>query len=123
MSSETTTAFFNLDDAVGVPVNAGIACKTLASGSEMTFCVFEIAPGSEIPEHSHAEEQTALLLSGTLEAIVDGEPHTLRPGHGYHAGSWVKHGPNRNPGPDTAVCVDVFSPARSGPPPFAQAEE
>jgi quercetin dioxygenase-like cupin family protein len=121
-ATDTTKAaggFFGLATTPGDPVGPGVSCRTLAAGEQMTFCVFEIAPGAEVPEHSHAEEQTALVLSGTLDAQVDGETRSLGKWEGYFAPAGVKHGPNRNNGTESVLCVDVFSPARTGRAPFA----
>jgi quercetin dioxygenase-like cupin family protein len=121
-ATETTNAaggFFGLATTPGDPVAPGVTCRTLAAGEQMTFCVFEIAPGAEVPAHSHPEEQTALVLSGTLDAQVDGEARSLGKWEGYYAPALVEHGPNRNNGTEPVLCVDIFSPARGGRAPFA----
>ena len=79
-------------------------------GEQLTLAVVEIAPGAELPEHQHANEQFGIVLEGSVVFRVGDETRTVQPG-----GIW------RIP-PDTphaaiggeagAVVVDVFSPPR-----------
>jgi quercetin dioxygenase-like cupin family protein len=79
-----------LDDLAGLELLAvwdGIHARTI-EGERCAFAVVELDPGAVVPEHSHEHEQL-----GTWR-IPPNAPHEV------HAG------------PEGAVVVDVFAPAR-----------
>jgi len=69
----------------------------------------ELKAGSKMPEHSHAQEQIALVISGKMKLIVGGVPHELTAGQSYYLASNVPHGVETIE--DTTV-IDTFSPPR-----------
>lgn len=80
------------------------------NGERLTLALVELAPGSVVPEHRHENEQMGMVVSGSVTFTVDGETRTLGPG-----GTWRI--PSNRPhdvvtGPDGALVVDVFAPAR-----------
>jgi quercetin dioxygenase-like cupin family protein len=54
------------------------------------FCV-QYAPGGLIKEHDHAFEEAYFFLSGEIEAMADGETHTLRAGDCFWTGVGCPH--------------------------------
>jgi quercetin dioxygenase-like cupin family protein len=48
--------------------------------SQFNLFVLEYAPGGLIKEHDHAFEEAFVFLSGEIEAVLDGQPYTLRGG-------------------------------------------
>lgn len=81
-----------------------------ANGERLTMALVELAPGAVVPEHRHENEQMGMVVSGSVTFTVDGETRTLGPG-----GTWRI--PSNRPhdvvtGPDGALVVDVFAPAR-----------
>ncbi len=51
-----------------------LRCLTSLSGQDGDFCLLEaeVASGVLVPVHSHADRETFLVLSGTIEAWVEG---------------------------------------------------
>jgi quercetin dioxygenase-like cupin family protein len=80
------------------------------NGERLTLALVELAPDAVVPEHRHENEQMGMVVSGSVTFTVDGETRTLGPG-----GTWRI--PSNRPhdvvtGPDGALVVDVFAPAR-----------
>jgi quercetin dioxygenase-like cupin family protein len=98
---------------------AGQQPFTPAPGVSMSACWgtglmanrVEMLPGSEIPLHSHPEEQLGVIIEGELILDVDGEPHPLGPGQAYVVASGFRHGGRA--GADGCVLIDVFGPVRA----------
>jgi quercetin dioxygenase-like cupin family protein len=79
-------------------------------GELVTLGVIELDPDVDLPEHSHANEQLGLLLSGSLLLRVAGESRTLVPGELWRIPPDTPH--SGRAGPEGAVAIDVFGPAR-----------
>lgn len=80
------------------------------SGERMTMAFFRLAPGSQVPEHSHPHEQIGTVLKGSLTLFVDGGETLVEEGGAYiippdrpHAGKCGDV--------DTEI-IEVFSPVR-----------
>lgn len=79
-------------------------------GEHLTMAVVEIAPGAELPEHRHANEQFGMVIEGSVVFRVGDETRTVEPG-----GIWriPPHTPHAATGGESgAVVIDVFSPIR-----------
>jgi len=79
-------------------------------GDRVTLSVLELDAGAVVPEHSHENEQVGVLLEGAVTFTIGGETRELGPG-----ATWciVAHAPHSvTVGPDGALIVEVFSPAR-----------
>ena len=46
-------------------------------GHDMTLAIWEIEPGSGLPDHAHVQEQIVMVLSGEFELTVAGEKQVL----------------------------------------------
>jgi len=80
-------------------------------GEQLTLAVVELAPNAIVPEHRHPNEQCGLVISGQVTFRIADEERVLGPG-----GTWriVANTPHEVvTGPDGAVVIDVFAPARS----------
>jgi quercetin dioxygenase-like cupin family protein len=103
------SAFADLNAVGPQQIWDGLLARTV-HGDRMTLSVIELDPDTDVPEHSHENEQMGLLLEGSLTFRIGGETKELRPG-----GIWtiLAHVPHSvTTGPDGAVLVEVFSPAR-----------
>ncbi len=87
----------------------GIAARAL-HGSSITLGVIELEPDTALPEHHHVNEQLGVVVSGALEMTVGDESRTLGPGGTWTIAPGVPH--TGRAGPDGAIAIDVFSPAR-----------
>jgi quercetin dioxygenase-like cupin family protein len=87
----------------------GVVARAL-SGTEATLAAIELDPGAVVPEHSHVNEQTGILVRGSLTFTIGGETKELRPG-----AAWVIPGDTPHSvevGPEGASLVELFSPPR-----------
>jgi quercetin dioxygenase-like cupin family protein len=114
---------FDFRDTVGRPVSAfanmpeiaphviwdGVTGRVIA-GDRVTFAVIELEPNVVVPEHSHENEQLGVLAQGSLSFRIGGEERELRPGATWRIPGGVPH--DVQTGPDGAVVVEVFAPAR-----------
>jgi quercetin dioxygenase-like cupin family protein len=82
----------------------------VVDGSEATLAVIELDANAIVPEHSHANEQLGVLISGSLRFRIGDETRELGPG-----GMWLipPHVPHDvGVGPEGAVLVEAFAPRR-----------
>jgi quercetin dioxygenase-like cupin family protein len=87
----------------------GVTGRTV-HGERATLSLIELDPGAVVPEHSHENEQIGLLLKGSLRFEIGGEARALTPGGTWRILAQVPH--SVEVGPEGAVLVEVFSPAR-----------
>ena len=79
-------------------------------GERLTLAIVELAPNSVVPEHRHANEQLGIVIEGEVQFRIADEERLLGPG-----GTWriVGDTPHEvSAGPEGAVVIDVFAPAR-----------
>ena len=79
-------------------------------GERVTLGVVELEADSLVPEHSHANEQLGMVLSGSVIFRVGDESRELGPGGMWRIPSNAPH--EVRTGPDGAVVIDVFAPVR-----------
>jgi len=80
-------------------------------GEKLTLAIVELAPNAIVPEHRHANEQCGLVIEGEVRFRIDDEERLLGPG-----GTWRILGDTPHQvvtGPEGAVVIDVFAPARA----------
>lgn len=79
-------------------------------GEQLTLAVVEVEPGAELPEHSHVNEQLGMVIEGSVVFRVGSETKTVEPGGIWRIPTETPH--TVTGGPNGAVVVDIFSPAR-----------
>jgi quercetin dioxygenase-like cupin family protein len=104
------TAFARLDELAPLRVWDGVVGRAL-EGERVTFAVLELAPGTVVPEHAHEAEQVGVLVRGSLRFRVGGEERWLEAGDGWRIPSGAPH--EVVTGPEGAVAVEAFAPARA----------
>ena len=80
-------------------------------GERTTVAVVELAPNAIVPEHRHPNEQCGLVIEGEVRFRIGDEERLLGPG-----GTWRILGDTPHQvvtGPEGAVVIDVFAPARA----------
>src|SRR5581483_1513959 len=103
-------AFDVLDTIIPLQIWEGVSARVW-SGEKAALAAIELAPNSHVPEHSHENEQTGILLRGELTFRVGAETQHLAPGATWVVPSGVPH--EVRVGPDGALLVELFAPPRS----------
>jgi quercetin dioxygenase-like cupin family protein len=87
----------------------GITIKTLTYGRNTLFTEFRLKAGCTLPHHSHPQEQTGYLVSGSIRLTIGDEVHEVGPGDSWNIPSDVSHGADIM---EDSVAIEVFSPVR-----------
>jgi quercetin dioxygenase-like cupin family protein len=104
------SAFVELGEITPRLLFEGLVARTV-DGERMTLAVIELGPDAVVPEHSHENEQLGVLASGSLRFRIGDEERELGPGSTWRIPAHVSH--EVRTGPDGAVAVEVFAPARA----------
>lgn len=80
-------------------------------GERVTVALVELAANAEVPEHRHDNEQIGMVIEGRVTFTIEDETRELGPGGTWCIPSGAAH--HVDVGPEGAVVVDVFAPARS----------
>jgi quercetin dioxygenase-like cupin family protein len=104
------SAFDDLARLGPLPIWDGIVARAV-EGERLTLAVVELDPGAVAREHSHANEQLGMVLSGAMTFRIGDETRELGPGETWTIPSNVPH--EATAGPDGAVVLDVFAPPRA----------
>ncbi|PKL71178.1 MAG: cupin domain-containing protein [Chloroflexi bacterium HGW-Chloroflexi-4] len=101
--------FFHNDDQDYQEILPGIKVKTLVYGEKTLLSEFMMAKDSQLPLHSHPEEQTGYLVSGCIVLHANGEAQEMHPGD-----SWSFNGNQEHRAEilEDSVAVEVFAPVR-----------
>jgi quercetin dioxygenase-like cupin family protein len=81
------------------------------TGDEAALTAIEIEPNAVVPEHQHPNEQTGILIKGSLTFRIGEETQELRPGSMWVIPGSTPH--NVTAGPDGAFLVELFAPPRT----------
>jgi quercetin dioxygenase-like cupin family protein len=81
----------------------------LIHSDRVTHSWVEVDAGATFPEHQHPHEQIVTVLDGELDLVVDGVPHTLRPGVVFVIPPNVRHSGGSQTG---CKVLDAFAPGR-----------
>ena len=103
------TNLANLADLTPIQVWDGVVARRV-QGERLTLAAVELAPDAIVPTHRHANEQCGLVIEGEVTFRIGDEERVLGPG-----GTWRIVGDTPHSvvtGPDGAVVIDVFAPAR-----------
>lgn len=65
--------------------------RQFVSGEKLMFARIMLLKGCVVPEHSHPNEQIAVILSGALEFVVDGVSQVVRGGEVLVIPANVRH--------------------------------
>jgi quercetin dioxygenase-like cupin family protein len=87
----------------------GIEIKTLVFGEKMLLSEFHMNKGSQLPLHSHPQEQVGRLLQGRIALSVGSEKMELKPGDCWCVPGNMEHGAEII---EDSIAIEVFSPVR-----------
>jgi quercetin dioxygenase-like cupin family protein len=99
-----------LPEITPIQVWDGVVARRV-EGDQLTLAVVELAPSSIVPEHRHPNEQCGLVIRGEVTFRIAEEVRHFGPGGTWRILADVPH--EVETGPDGAVVIDVFAPARS----------
>ena len=99
------------DIAASYPIGIweGVLARTI-EGEQLSLAVVELDPGSVVSEHSHENEQLGFVVSGSVTFRIGDETRELGPGGAWQISPDIPH--EVHAGPEGAVVIDVFAPAR-----------
>jgi quercetin dioxygenase-like cupin family protein len=103
------SAFGDLGEIAPQQLAAGYLARAV-HGGRVTFAVVEIEPHAELPAHDHDNEQLGMVLTGSITFRIGEEERVLERGGTWVIPSGVSHFVRG--GPDGAVVLDIFAPAR-----------
>ena len=98
-----------LGDWPAIEAVPGVVRQVLACSEQLMIVKFVIAPGAEVPMHTHPHEQTGHVVSGQLRMRIGDQERELSPGDGYSIPGNIPHGAI---GITESVVVDSFHPVR-----------
>jgi quercetin dioxygenase-like cupin family protein len=103
------SAFGHWDEVAPLQIWDGVVGRAVA-GQEATLAAIELDPGTKVPEHHHVNEQTGMLIRGSLTFRIGDETQELRPGSTWVIPADVPH--SVDAGPDGAFLIELFAPPR-----------
>ena len=103
------SAFGGIDRLEHLRIWDGVTAQAV-EGERTTLAVIDLEPGSAVPEHSHENEQLGVLIRGSMRFRVGEETRELGPGDTWRIPGHVPH--EVTAGPDGALAVECFAPAR-----------
>jgi len=104
------SAFSEIGELDVLQIWGGVTGRAVA-GAQATLAAIELEPDAHVPEHRHPNEQTGLLLRGSLRFRIGEEAKDLRPGAMWVIPGDVPH--EVEAGPEGAFLVELFSPPRA----------
>ncbi len=101
--------FGKLSDLERIRIWDGLIGRAVV-GAEASLVAIEIEPDMDVPEHSHANEQTGILTHGSVTFTIGGETRDLQPGATWVIPGNVPH--SVRSGPEGAALIELFAPPR-----------
>jgi quercetin dioxygenase-like cupin family protein len=87
----------------------GVKLKTLVYGDKTLLTEFRLEQGSQLPAHTHPQEQTGYLMAGRIRLFFGNEVFEVEPSDSWCVPSNVEH---RAEILAYSVAIEVFSPVR-----------
>jgi quercetin dioxygenase-like cupin family protein len=104
------SAFQHWDEIVPLRIWDGVVGRAV-HGDAATLAAISLEPGTAVPEHSHVNEQTGMLIRGALRFRIGEETKDLVPGATWLIPANVPH--DVVAGPDGAFLIELFAPPRA----------
>ncbi len=104
------TAFGGTGSLEHIRIWDGVTVQAV-EGDRSTLAIVDLEPGATVQEHRHDNEQLGILVRGTMHFRVGDETRDLVPGDTWRITSDTPH--EVTAGPDGALAVESFAPARA----------
>lgn len=101
--------FYNPNNLKSKILSEGVVLKPMW-GDNIMMNVVELEAGSEVPLHSHPNEQAGIVLEGEFEFTIGEEKKTVKKGEFYLIPGGIEHRVLTGNQPSKAL--DIFSPPR-----------
>jgi quercetin dioxygenase-like cupin family protein len=101
--------FYSDKDANQREFAPGVKLKTMW-GDKIMMSLVELDPDSEVPLHSHPNEQAGMVLEGEFEFTIGTESKKVKKGEYYIIPGGIEH--RVVAGSKPARALDIFSPPR-----------
>ncbi|MEW5826023.1 MAG: cupin domain-containing protein [Candidatus Bipolaricaulota bacterium] len=101
--------YFAMDDVPASEALPGVLRRAVSLDRVM-LTHFAFAPGSQVPEHRHPEEQITIVTRGALRFTLEGVTRILHAGEGVCVPAGTLHGAAALSEP--AEAYDAWSPPR-----------
>ena len=75
------------------------------------FALIDLEPNTHVPEHHHVNEQTGILLRGSMSFTIGDETKQIEPGEMWVIPADVPH--SVISGPEGATLAELFAPPRA----------
>jgi quercetin dioxygenase-like cupin family protein len=98
-----------LAELESIAVWEGVRARRVV-GERSMLAVVELEPNTMVPEHRHPHEQLGIVLYGSGSFRVGDKTRAVEPGSTWRIPGDVPH--EFHVGPEGAVVIDVFAPAR-----------
>ena len=101
--------FFDPSHVPHREIAPGVRIRTMW-GDRIMVSVVDLEPGSQVPSHTHPNEQMGMVLEGGMRMVIGGETSDLKQGDIYLATSDQEHSVT-----DVELftrVLDIFSPPR-----------
>jgi quercetin dioxygenase-like cupin family protein len=107
--TQTSSGYQSAADWPAVEAAPGVQRRVLSCGEHLMVVQVTLAPGGEVPLHTHPHEQVGHVVSGRMRLRIGDEERELSPGDGYAIPGGVPHAAT---GVTESVAVDSFHPVR-----------
>ncbi len=105
------TRFFDDLAAIGpVDIWDGVRARVI-DGEQCSFAIVELEPNRVVREHAHPNEQLGMVVAGRVSFRIEDETRDLGPGGAWRIPANAPH--EVSVGPNGAVVIDLFAPARA----------
>ena len=101
--------FINTSSRDPMELAPGVHTRTFW-GEQMLLSLVEVEANSEMPPHTHPEEQGGIIIEGEFEIGMGGEVKVLKPGDIYIIPGGVEHYAKTNATKVKALAI--YSPVR-----------
>jgi quercetin dioxygenase-like cupin family protein len=101
--------FYNPKERPSKKFAPGLRSRTFW-GEKMLTALVDLEAETDLPSHSHPNEQISIILQGELEVTIAGETKTLSQGELFIVPPGVEH--SVRTGSKQVQVMDVFSPVR-----------
>lgn len=96
-------------EARQIEMRPGVFRRTMGITDEAMLCEFFLLRGTEVPPHSHMNDQVGYVVRGTIEMTIGDRTRVLSAGDSYAIPGGIMHSAHAL---EDVIAIDAFSPPR-----------